>query len=97
MALGHLKPRGILAINAIHISDIPSMPYRLICGERVLKNVANLPRNDAIEFLRLAAELPLRREVELLPLENANELLMKLKKSELKASAVLKVTKFGIA
>jgi propanol-preferring alcohol dehydrogenase len=91
LALGHLRPGGVLAINAIHMSDIPEIPYRLIYDERVLRSVANFTRVDATEFLRLASEIPVRCEVEVFHLEEANEVLMKLKKSELQASAVLKI------
>lgn len=91
MALGHLKLGGVLAINAIHMSDIPEMPYSLIYGERVLKSVTNFTRSDAADFLQLAAEIPVRSEVEVFSLEDANEVLMKLKESKIRASAVLKV------
>jgi len=91
LALGHLRPGGVLAINAIHMSDIPEIPYRLIYEERAVKSVANFTRNDATEFLRLASEIPIRCEVEVFPLEEANEVLMKLKKSELRASAALRI------
>lgn len=91
LALGHLKLGGVLAINAIHMSDIPEMPYSLIYGERVLKSVTNFTRSDAADFLQLAAEIPVRSEVEVFSLEDANEVLMKLKESKIRASAVLKV------
>lgn len=90
-ALGHLRPGGTLAINAIHMSPIPEMPYSTIYGERVLRSVANFTRADAEEFLRLAAEIPVRTEVEVFPLDAANEALVKLKRSEIKGAAVLQV------
>jgi len=89
LALKHLRPGGILAINAIHMSDIPQMPYQTIYGERVLRSVANFTRSDASEFLGLAAEIPIESTVELFPLEEANEVLVKMKRSELQASAAL--------
>ena len=91
LALGHLKPGGVLAINAIHMSDIPEMPYSLVYGERVLNSVANFTRSDAADFLQLAAEIPVRIEVEVFSLEDANEVLITLKESKIRASAVLKV------
>ncbi len=89
--LGHLRPGGVAAINAIHMSNIPEMPYGLLYEERVLKSVANFTRKDASEFLRLAAEIPVRCEVETFPLDEANEVLMKLKRSEFEAAAALRM------
>lgn len=91
IALDHLRPGGTLAINAIHMSPIPEMPYRRIYGERVLRSVANFTRNDAKQFLQLASEIPVRAEVELFPLEQANEVLQRMKRSDLRAAAALRV------
>jgi propanol-preferring alcohol dehydrogenase len=91
LALQHLRPGGVLAINAIHMSDIPEMSYGLIYEERVLRSVANFTRNDAEEFLQLASEIPVRSEVEVYPLEEANKVLMKLKKSKFQAAAALRI------
>ncbi|MFN2187282.1 MAG: zinc-dependent alcohol dehydrogenase family protein [Candidatus Promineifilaceae bacterium] len=90
-ALSYLKPGGTLAINAIHMSNIPEMPYSLIYGERVLRSVANFTRKDAVEFLETAAEIPVRCEVESFSLEDANAVLQSLKESQIKASAVLDI------
>jgi len=90
-ALGHLRPAGTLAINAIHMSPIPEMPYQLIYEERVLRSVANFTRKDAEEFLRLAAEIPVHTEIEVFPLEDANRVLQKLKRSEIRGAGVLEV------
>jgi propanol-preferring alcohol dehydrogenase len=90
-ALNHLRPGGTLAINAIHMSPIPEMPYQLIYGERVLRSVANFTRKDARDFLQLAADIPIRAEVELFPLAQANDVLRRMKRSDLKAAAVLQV------
>jgi propanol-preferring alcohol dehydrogenase len=90
-ALSYLKPGGTLAINAIHMSNIPEMPYSLIYGERVLRSVANFTREDAVEFLETAAEIPVRCEVESFSLEDANAVLQSLKESQIKASAVLDI------
>lgn len=91
LALGHLRPGGTVAINAIHMSPIPEMPYETIYGERVLRSVANFTRADALDFLRLAAEIPVRTEVETFPLDEANEVLARLKRSEIRGAAVLRV------
>ncbi len=88
-ALGHLHPGGTLAINAIHMSPIPQMPYEKIYGERVLRSVANLTRRDAVEFLDLAAEIPIYTEVETFPLSHANEALKRLKDSQIRGAAAL--------
>lgn len=91
LALGHLRPGGTLAINAIHMSPIPEMDYNLIYGERVLRSVANFTRQDAHDFLQLAAEIPIQTETESFKLSQANEVLRKLKESEIRASAVLQI------
>ncbi len=57
LALAHLRPGGTLAINAVHLSPIPELPYDLIYGERTVRSVANFTRQDAEEFLRIAAEI----------------------------------------
>ena len=91
LALGHLRPGGTLAINAIYMSPIPELPYDLLYCERTVRSVANVTRQDAEEFLRLAAEIPVHSEVELYPLSEANEVLQKLKRSEIRGSAALRV------
>ena len=60
LMLGKLRPGGTLAINAIHLTPIPEMPYQLIYGERTLRTVANATYQDGVEFLKLAAEIPVR-------------------------------------
>ncbi len=91
LALGHLRPGGTLAINAVYMSAIPEMPYERVYGERVLRSVANFTRQDAQEFLALVAVVPVRTEVEVLALEQANEALTKVKRSEVRGSVVLQV------
>ena len=58
-----------MVCGGIHMSDIPSFPYELLWGERVLRSVANLTRADGEEFLALAPQVPVRTEVEVYPLE----------------------------
>jgi len=90
-ALRHLRKGGTLAINAIHMSPIPQFDYQLIYGERTVRSVANSSRQDAEELLQLAAEIPLHTEVELYPLEQANAVLQRLKRSEIRGAAVLQI------
>jgi propanol-preferring alcohol dehydrogenase len=91
-ALRVLRKGGTLAINAIHMSPIPEMPYSLLYGERIVRSVANATRRDAEDLLRLAAEIPIRTDVELYPLEHANGVLQRLKQSEVQGAAVLQVS-----
>jgi len=91
IALQHLRPGGTLAINAIYMSPIPEMPYATIYQERTLRSVANFTSKDAEEFLRVAAEIPVRTEVETFPLADANYVLQKLKKSEIRGAAALRL------
>ena len=71
------------------MSDIPSFPYDILWGERTLKSVANLTRADGIEFLRIAAEAPLRTTVECFALSQANEALARLREGRITGAAVL--------
>lgn len=91
LALGHLRPGGTLAINAIYMSPIPEIDYGLIYRERVVRSVTNFTRQDAEEFLNLAAEILIETEVEVFPLEEANEVLRRLKESEIRGAAALQV------
>ena len=91
-ALRVLRKGGTLAINAIHMSPIPEMPYATLYGERTVRSVANATRRDARELLDLAAEIPIRTEVELYTLGEANEVLRRLKQSEIQGAAVLQVS-----
>jgi propanol-preferring alcohol dehydrogenase len=88
-ALGHLRKGGTLCINAIHMSDIPSMPYNLLWGERTIRTVANATRQDAAEFLSLAAKIPIHTDIQTFPLTDANRVLQQLKKGAITGAAVL--------
>jgi len=90
--LAKLRPGGTLAINAIHMSPIPEMPYQLIYGERTLRSVANATYQDGVEFLKLAAEIPVQATVSLYPLAQANQALQDLKHSRINGEAVLRIT-----
>jgi propanol-preferring alcohol dehydrogenase len=91
LALGAVRKGGIVVCAGIHMSDIPSFPYRLLWEERVLRSVANLTRADGREFLSVAPRIPVRTEVEVYPLEAANEALAALRAGRLRGSAVLTV------
>jgi propanol-preferring alcohol dehydrogenase len=90
-ALEKLRPAGTLAINAIHMSPIPKMPYDLIYGERTVRSVANATYQDGFEFLQLAAEIPIRATTQMYELEQANQALLDVKHSRLNGEAVLKI------
>ena len=88
-ALRALAKGGTVVCAGIHMSDVPSFPYELLWGERVVRSVANLTRRDAEEFLALAPRVPVRTEVEEHPLERANEALDRLRAGEVRGAAVL--------
>ena len=71
------------------MSDIPAFPYSLLWGERVVRSVANLTREDASEFLALAPNVPVRTHTEAFPLAAANEALQRLRSGALTGAAVL--------
>jgi propanol-preferring alcohol dehydrogenase len=88
-ALRHVRKGGSVVSAGIHMSDIPSFPYELLWGERVLRSVANLTRADGEEFLAIAPQVPVRTEVETFPLEDANEALDRLRRGALRGAGVL--------
>jgi alcohol dehydrogenase, propanol-preferring len=90
-ALRALRKAGTLALAGITMSPIPQMDYSLLYQERVIRTVANSTRTDAHEFLDLAAAVPLHTEVQVFDLDQANPALHALKKSDIKAAAVLRV------
>jgi alcohol dehydrogenase, propanol-preferring len=90
-ALRHVRKGGSVVCAGIHMTDIPTFPYELLWGERVIRSVANLTRADGEEFLALAPHVPVRASVEAFPLEEANEALDRLRRGELQGSAVLVV------
>ncbi|HUK45660.1 MAG TPA: zinc-dependent alcohol dehydrogenase family protein [Gaiellaceae bacterium] len=78
-ALKAVAKGGTVVCAGIHMSDIPSFPYEILWGERVLRSVANLTRRDGEELLALAPRVPVRTKVEAFPLERANDALAKLR------------------
>ena len=80
---------GTVVCAGIHMSDIPSFPYDILWGERVLRSVANLTRRDGEEFLALAPRVPVRTSTEPFRLEEANEALARLREGRITGAAVL--------
>jgi propanol-preferring alcohol dehydrogenase len=88
-ALSRTAPGGVVVCAGIHMSDIPSFPYRLLWEERIIRSVANLTRRDAEEFLALAGDIPLRTHIQVYPLADANRALDDLRAGRLSGAAVL--------
>lgn len=88
-ALAAVRKGGTVVCGGIHMSDIPSFPYSLLWGERVVRSVANLTRRDGEEFLKLAPRIPVRTRVTTYPLEAANEAVADLRHGRLTGAAVL--------
>lgn len=97
--VGDLVPLALRASNkgaaivcgGIHMSDLPSFPYSLLWEERSIKSVANLTRQDAVEFLEVAPKVPVRTNVNLYQLEDANQALCDLRHGRFHGAAVLRV------
>ena len=90
-ALRNTAKGGTVVCAGIHMSDIPSFPYDILWGERVLRSVANLTRADGDEFLALAPRVPVRTQIEEHSLERANEALDRLRSGAVRGAAVLRV------
>jgi alcohol dehydrogenase, propanol-preferring len=89
-ALSSLRKGGVVAINAIHLDRMPQFDYdRLLWGERQLRSVTNMTRQDARDFVALAAEIPIESHVQTFPLAQANEALRALKNDQIDGAAVL--------
>jgi len=88
-ALRVLNPGGTIAMAGIYMTPIPEMPYDLLYFERTLRSVANSTRQDAIELLKLAEEIPIHTTVTTFPLEEANEVLQAMKESRINGDAIL--------
>jgi alcohol dehydrogenase, propanol-preferring len=93
-ALKAVAKGGTVVSGGIHMSDIPSFPYRLLWEERLIRSVANLTRRDGEEFLKVAPQVPVKVTVNLFALEQANEALRQLREGEFEGSAVLVMPDF---
>jgi alcohol dehydrogenase, propanol-preferring len=88
-ALRAVVEGGTVVCGGIHMSNIPSFPYEILWGERVIRSVANLTRRDGEEFLELAPKLPIRPTIQTFPLSQANEALRCLRSGQVHGAAVL--------
>lgn len=80
---------GSVVCAGIHMSDVPTFPYEILWGERVLRSVANLTRRDGQEFLELVPDVPVHTHVESFPVERANDALAKLRDGDVRGALVL--------
>ncbi len=90
-ALKVLKKGGTIALAGIHMSPIPPIDYQLLYHERVVRSVANNTRQDGLDFLRVAAEIPIKTRVQIFDLVEANAALNALKHDAVRGAAVIKV------
>ncbi len=89
-ALSCLRKGGVVAINAIHLDQMPAFDYdQLLWGERQIRSVANMTRDDAREFLKVAADLNIQPKTTVFPLDQANEALAAVRDETEKGSAVI--------
>ena len=91
-ALKALKKGGVLVLGGIHMSPIPSFSYDLLYQERVIRSVANNTRQDGEDFLRIAAEIQVRTQVTIFPLQDANRALNELKSDRINGAAIIDCT-----
>jgi propanol-preferring alcohol dehydrogenase len=91
-ALRVVAKGGTVVCGGIHMTDIPSFPYSILWGERVVRSVANLTRADGEEFLSLAPTIPIHTQVHLYRLEQANEALDDVRGGRIRGSAVLAIS-----
>ncbi len=94
-ALRAVAKGGVVVCAGIHMSDVPSFPYEILWGERVVRSVANLTRKDGEEFLALAPEVPVHTETEMFTLDLANEALAALRSGDVRGAAVLVPNRTG--
>jgi propanol-preferring alcohol dehydrogenase len=90
-ALRAVRKGGVVVCAGIHMTDIPSFPYADLWGERIIRSVANLTRQDGEEFLKLAPQVPVKTEVHPYALEDVNKALDDLRKGRLTGSAVIMI------
>ncbi len=88
-ALRAVDKGGTVVCGGIYMSDIPALPYSLLWEERVLRSVANLTRRDSEEFLEIAPKVPVKTQVTVYPLEQANEAMDAVRNGRIEGAAVL--------
>ncbi len=89
IALRAVAPGGTVVCGEIHMSDIPSFPYSILWRERVVRSVANLTREDGVDFLKIAPQVPVETRVRPFPLGQANEALATLAAGKVRGAVVL--------
>jgi len=89
-ALRAVRKGGRVVCAGIHMSDIPSFPYDILWEERQLVSVANLTRQDGLDFLKIVPQAGIRTQTTAFPLAEANEVLTKLRTGQILGAAVLK-------
>lgn len=89
LALAAIRPGGIVVCAGIHMSNIPSFPYGLLWGERVLRSVANLTRADGDAFFRRLSTIRIRPQTTAYPLAAANDALAALRRGDIQGAAVI--------
>jgi len=90
-ALRSMRKGGVVVCAGIHMTDIPSIPYELLWGERVIRSVANLTRDDGVQFFDRLASLRIRTQRAVYPVERANEALADLRNGRITGTAVLEI------
>jgi alcohol dehydrogenase, propanol-preferring len=90
-ALRSVAKGGTVVCAGIHMSDIPAFPYEILWGERMLRSVANLTRQDGLEFLPLVPKIPIQTSVQSFPLAQANKALQALRQGKIRGAAVLHI------
>ena len=90
-ALRAVAKGGTVVCAGIHMSDIPTFPYDILWGERVIRSVANLTRRDGEAFLALAPRVPVRTDVDAMPLDKANDAIQRLRAGQVHGAAVLTI------
>jgi propanol-preferring alcohol dehydrogenase len=90
-ALAALNKGGALVLGGIHMSPVPSFPYALLYQERSMRSAANNTRQDGRDFLRLAAEIPIKTEIQIFPMTQINEALNSLKHDGIRGAGVIQL------
>ncbi|WP_028457221.1 zinc-dependent alcohol dehydrogenase family protein [Chloroflexus sp. Y-396-1] len=90
-ALRAVAKGGVVVCGGIHMSPIPAFPYDLLWGERVVRSVANLTREDGEDFLQLAPQVPVQTTVEVFPLAELNAALHALRRGAIRGAAVIQI------